>query len=697
MAHQKTWSRSAYRLIACQLLVGASAFVFAETTRQPTPLDSSGCVVTKCFQLRSQGRDSARKMVGTVGYTHQMHTGEENGSYAYFTITPEYSQSFKPTRIGRCLFGTDLVACGKKSGIRIQGLGVPADDGKLDELPARNAKAWLADYFYLPRDYDSTVNIDPEIKNFILDFDLYMDLDQCFSKCWEGLYLRLHGPIVHSRWDLGMCEDITKKGTANHPFGYFTPDELERSFLLSSFSAYASGCAPGDGSIRQTWTTTGGGANSIDPSTTNPVANQNTIRNWDTVFEPLRYARMDTKTHEVTSFADLRAELGLDVMQSDDYHLGFNIQAAAPTGTRKDPCFLFAPMVGNGHHWELGAGMTGHYMMWRCNDDDKQLSFHTDISVTHLFNTWQKRTFELKGKPNSAYILAQRGIDKKVVTPTGATFPDGQPYTTRAMTTDHVFAFAPLANISTVDVKVSVDVQVDVVGMVNFQACGFSFDLGYNFWMRSCEKIKFKKDHNKTACDIDSAGLTGFGSGRGSGENGKWSLKGVAAVFAYDITVPGPGLFQNLDPFRIPVSQNGATIHAAPRGSAQLRQIANSGVDNPEIAHDPRLFGNFLNRGPDSPDPTDNPRIFTSIVPKTLGCNDLDYIRSRGLSHKIFGHVSYEFDFECAKPIIGLGGSAEFGNHDSCADNCPKICDNSCVKCSLSQWGIWLKGGISFS
>ena len=41
----------------------------------------------------------------------------------------------------------------------------------------RGANDWLADYFGLPRDFQSTVIFKPTISNYILDFSFYAGLD----------------------------------------------------------------------------------------------------------------------------------------------------------------------------------------------------------------------------------------------------------------------------------------------------------------------------------------------------------------------------------------------------------------------------------------------------------------------------------------------------------------------------------------
>jgi len=106
--------------------------------------------VTPTIVARSQGRDAMRKLVGVSGQVHQYDAGR----YVNLTAMPEYTQTFRGNRIARCLFGNDVDNCGN---VKIQGSAITGED--------RCDNAWLADYFYLPPDYNSHFTIEPRIQN----------------------------------------------------------------------------------------------------------------------------------------------------------------------------------------------------------------------------------------------------------------------------------------------------------------------------------------------------------------------------------------------------------------------------------------------------------------------------------------------------------------------------------------------------
>ena len=98
----------------------------------------------------------------------------------------------------------------------------------------------MADYFYLPTDFKSTLELEPRIHNVIADVSVYVGLDQ-----WvDGLFFSMHAPITWSNWHLHYHETIVTTGTNNHDFGYFAASQLPRSVLLKNFSEYACGKAP---------------------------------------------------------------------------------------------------------------------------------------------------------------------------------------------------------------------------------------------------------------------------------------------------------------------------------------------------------------------------------------------------------------------------------------------------------------------
>ena len=595
------------------------------------------------FSPRSQSVDSAREL---VGWTHQINLCCQENVYGSFSVTPEYSQSFDNRDITECLFSPDLSCVDGFPLLTVSGSQV-ADRGEQD---------WLADYFGLPTNFKSTITFSPQVDTFLVDIDFYLGLDEWVS----GLYFRVHAPVVHTRWRLGMCETIIQSGTQNYPEGYFTPNETNRTNLLDTVEEFISqGRTPNLGPDVQ--------FRSLQAS------------KWSG-----RFCNRLTKTR----LSDVIIALGWNFICNDYAHLGFNFRFSAPAGNRPKGEFLFEPMVGNGHHWTTGGGLTGHYTFWESCDGCRSVGLYADANVTHLFSARQKRSFDLCNGPNSRYMLAERlGTPVQNNLQGNGVTPEAQFKT----------VFTPVANLTTFDVDVSVGAQLDATALIDFRFSNVQFDIGYNVWLRSCESIDFR-------CDCPSP-LQG----------GKtWALKGDAHVFGFDGTMPS-------DFVALSATQSEATIRS---GRNLVEGVSNPkrnpNIDNPQPATGDSSGGmtNVLriNRLLGSP------QINTSVEPVFLTEADIDRCaaRTRGLSHSVFAHISYVWNRGCDCndwiPYIGIGGKAQIASDNEktvnsvksnnpddllrCKGGCTSDCDSnccSCTRCSLSEWAIWVKGGVSFN
>lgn len=613
---------------------------------------SSLCLqaVTPTLVYRSQGRHADRQKM--VGETMQTNLNDKQSWYGTMDIGVGYMSSFKPKQIARSLFGNDILCDGCAPTILVQGSGVDN----------RDAKAWLADYMYLNCDFNGRFTIKPRIKNVVVDLDFYLGLD----KYKEGMYFRIYGPITWTKWQTNFCSTDTglTSSCSVGGMGYYTQTGTE--VLLSSISQYFQGQAP-------------------------------SITSDGVIFQGLKYAKIPACDETKTGFAELRAELGWNFIQNDDYHLGFNIQAAAPTGTHRYADYVMNPVVGNGHHWELGGGLGFHYIFYRSSDEERNFGFYVDANLTHLFKVKENRTFDLKDKPNSRYMLAAaftNGVKDVLAGKTAAGTGVATDYT-RA-TSQFAKVYSPLANLTTADVNVSVGVQADIVAMFNFTSGNFGWDFGYNFWGRSCEKIECPIE---CGCEQSLFSLS---------QQNTWVLKGDARMFGY-MGEAGANLAAN-SAVALSASQNSANIHRGTNATSDS-PIRNFGVDNAQFAvadttglrliHTPTTAGGFN---------VNSDQIKTSIQPIFVSSDDILVQETKGMSHKIFTHLNYTWDREEWIPYLGVGGSAEFGmNSSSCGDNstsgdcctsdCSTDCNScdNCTKASLTQWAVWVKGGLSFN
>jgi hypothetical protein len=320
----------------------------------------------------------------------------------------------------------------------------------------REPKNWIADYAYLPNNFNSTVFFYPLIQTVFFDTGTYIGFD-------HGLFLRLQVPLATSRWDIGVDETITPtQGGAGFHDIWHSSDNLVHSFLDYSCCKITPTRDP-----------------SSDPAGTSYPLLVSKICPWPT---------------RTSGIADIHADVGWNFVNTDRHQLSIYARAVAPTGTRPEGKTLFEAMVGNGTYWELGGGLLGHIRLWD-TQEDKQLSFCWDIQLTHLFTTQQRRAFDLKKfGPLSRYMLA---IDA----PLGS----------------DVINTTPVANLTYGSIRVKKNIQADVTALFNYTSNTFSWNIGYNFWTTSCEKIT---SYTPCAPRCISNGLT----------SGNWRLIGSDAT-----------------------------------------------------------------------------------------------------------------------------------------------------------------------
>lgn len=593
------------------------------------------------FTIRSQSVNAAREIVGWQPYINISQC--EN--YYALSFTPEYQQSFHSERIARALFDHDL-RCNPSCGSTIQISG--------SRVQNRGAHDWLADYFGLPNDYQSTLRLHPFIKNYLVDINWY-------NGWGNGYYFRIHAPLVHVRSSLSMSEDNIVPGSAPYDPGYFTANRngVPRSQLLPNATDFFTGQAPtlGDG----------------------------------VTFQPLLFSKLTSVcNHRVltkTRLSDIELALGKNFWCSDDYLVGLSIRGSIPTGNKPKGIFLFEPIIGSGGHWKLGAALNGHAIMWADEPGDRSFGLYIDARIQHLFSTKQCRNFDLCGKPNSRYMLAQQ-LGTQRQTPQLIGQADAG--------LEFQNFFTPVANLTQMKVNVHVNLEADILIKATYYSCAWSVDVGYEFWATSREKI--------SPCGCNAALCNNF-----------WALKGDANVIGFANNVAST-------PVRLAAGQNDATINNGTNnyqgpnpdngGINGVRPTANPGISNPIVLIGANGSTGNVNVNDRTPATIGVPTRSSNPVPLIAQCS-IDFKGTRGLSNKLFLHVAYEWDNCTHATYLGAGGEVEFDKKNPCSqkscaqctENCvPHECQRFCPKkaqqhselAAINQWGIWVKTGVAF-
>lgn len=586
---------------------------------------------TSFYSIRPQSEDSARWL---SGWTHQVNLWNNEEKYYTIAVTPSISKTHHSADITRSLFGGDLQGC-EQGSIKISGSSVAT---------RYRPKEWFADYFGLPPDFQSIISFSPSITNYQVDFNLYVGFDDWL----QGAYFNIFGPLVHTRWDLGLSECIIDPGELGYAPGYFNATGAARSQLLHSFTDYV--CAEKA-----------------------PVIE-------GVVVEPLRKSKMSRSALHKTGFADIQMALGYNIVRDGDYHIGGNLRWVIPTGNKPRGCFLFEPILGNGGFFELGLGFSAHGILWRDVDCQQELGCYIEAWVTHMFSTCQVRSFDLKVNDNSRYMLAENmrtiitdGLNAEGILP--PKIPNAQ----------FNSIFAPVANISTLPARVMVTYQADVTVMFNYTNKHIEFDCGLNYWSRRPERIQVREH------PIDFELLPG-----------NWALKGDAQVFGF--TAIG-------DPVALSATQSFATINTGTNNPGPQAGnpiiTTNPGINNPKKAFS---GANLLFDAPASADQimtSFQPVLlsYRSLAECSSSTHGMSYSAFAHVNYV------FDDPCRWYTPYLGIGGKFEMAP-DSPDQQCPTLCNaqplrgfSLCGACfsgtrmqaNPSQWSIWCKGGVRFN
>lgn len=538
------------------------------------------------FGIRSQGMDAALQL---AGWQQNIYKYDQNSNYGTFAVAAKYSRSFRSDQIADFLFDAEQ--------IHISGSRAERRPGDI-----------LADYFGLPADFSSTVSFSPHITNTMVDFDWF----QAFDAYLPGLFIIIHLPVVHTKWDLYMCERGINPGTAFYPAGYMSTTNIAAIDLPQSFTQAMRG---------------------------------NTI--FGDMDQPLQYGKIFGRQTR-TRIAELQATLGWNYNQPW-YHAGLSLRVGAPTGNATKAEFLFEDIVGNRHHWDFGVGISGHINVWENKDEGRRLALYLDSYISHLFTSQQKRSFDfIKNGNGSRYILLEQIESPSENLLINGAVPKNQ----------YIGNLVNAINYTTFDTDISIGMQADIVFKLAYQRDGFEFDLGYNFWANSKEKLHCREKFIEN----------------------RFALKGDAQVYGFTATDTAVA---------VNATQSMATLLAG-QGNGN-GNFANFNADNqPALASTitPAAILNQLNAADAAALGITQVQIHGSSPAVFVTDNDINVesgLLPRALSHKIFGYAGCIWDNrDDLDPYLGVGASGEFAN------------TNPCNNATCSQWAVWVKGGIAY-
>ena len=589
--------------------------------------DCSACCITPIrtfLHLRSQGANTAREL---VGWQWEINKPFMCAQYGSIYLAYEFQRSFKGSHLANGLFGGSSLGF---AGSAVQN---------------RTNSELLADNFGLAQDFRGRINFCPRIENHIFDFGYFVGLD-----CWlQGAYLRMHAPIVHSKWSLRASESDCTQSTTPYPTCYVDSTSGTTTPVASSIEEALSGSFL-FGDMRT----------------------------------PLCSNRVNFCRKGKSGLADIDLILGYNYFNTDCYHLGAYLMMVLPTGPLVNSNRLFAPQIGNNRHFELGVGFSAHSVLF--GSECHNLALFFEGNITHMFKNTQCRTFDFANSGSFSRYLLLKEFDT---------------------TTTPVYAgnLISATCFNTRKVHVKINVKGDASVKLAYRWGGLGIDVGYNIYGHGSEKIRFIEDccidqqryaikGTENVCAFAYPVVCSGGTVPTIFPNG--SLVAPGGIIPVGSTVCSAGSTP-ICSAEAPAFTGTYTVTNVPDNSSQPNATAFSGsavVPTSSACTILLTQPAVTTAVPVSSIPTTAGLTVISTTPPTrfVSSGDLN-IRSAEayavLTHKAFGFINYTWFDNCGvNPNIGIGASVE-------VDGGPKE-SVICKKAGLSQWGILVKGGFSF-
>ena len=191
------------------------------------------------------------------------------------------------------------------------------------------------------------------------------------------------------------------------------------------------------------------------------------------------YGKWSPNTLRKTGIDDICVKIG-NAFHKSRGHTDLYALLFIPTGSGTKAKYLFEPLVGS-NHVGLGIGFNGDYIAYEC--DTSSINFMIDARYAYFLKHKETRSIDLFNGDLSRYLL---------VTPPPVVPPV-------------VVTTLPGINYFTQEVDVKPQGMFEIFAAVSFNQCDWSFEIGYDFWYRSKEKLKLAdKDLGVGIFDIAS-------------------------------------------------------------------------------------------------------------------------------------------------------------------------------------------------
>ncbi len=425
------------------------------------------------YSLRPQDLNGARKLVGVKD---KIHLYGKDEFYGVVSLGLMYQQTFDSKKLGRWFSFSRTFTTAASSSSNCCNTSCTTDCNRSNCMTYGNKCDGTFDIYgaNFGTTNSGTICFNPQIRNFIADFDLWMGWDEFVC----GLWTRIGVPVNYTKWDLRACDSNTSSTVSTFTAGFM--------------GTHAAGTVNGFGSLLQGWA--GNAFGSVPGLTCGKICG----------------SRKDTQV------AALHFDVGYDFYSCERGHVAASLHFVAPTGTKPSDEFLFNAVSGPQHMWQVGGTVDAGYQLWENCDGDQRLNIYFDAVVTHLFAAKQNRLFGLlingQSSPGSSWLLLKTFNSSKEAT-----------------------GLQRAANVLCCCSKFDAGVMADVTLMLQYDCGCFSSGLGWNFWTRSREKIK-EINCDLAAQNVGIKGDTPFQNPDGSANNETQSKSTISKCSAVETT-----------------------------------------------------------------------------------------------------------------------------------------------------------------
>jgi hypothetical protein len=317
-------------------------------------------------------------------------------------------------------------------------------------------------------------------------------------------------------------------------------------------------------------------------------------------------------------------------------------------GKQKYARDLFAPIIGDGHHQQLGIGASYSGEIWS-DLAGRSVVIHSEAYVVHPFTNHQTRSFDLINRGCLSRYLLVKAFN--------------------AQTLEPLSTLMPAVNVTTLPVRVKLPVIGEFVIELMVRSTHATFTVGYSFYGQKAEQVC--PTTSQLGCDPTVS----------------YGLKGCTGTEYFAYGVAGGLITTPLTPFTISLNATADTTLTTTCGvidtNGGASTLTNSAVG---VAWNNVFKGNGTTANAIATNtPTNSLAIaFTSSPnPVILSLADINLCSGSAphqLIHKGVLGLAYSWEQKRYTPYVSAGFTAE----------------GSGRVCSLKQWGLWIKAGTNF-